>query len=74
MPKQIKAAVNTNVPTTKADITAPVMPDIDSWKMVKDVKVQYSTDRTFVAEALLLVVQRGCTITSTSTSTTSTSC
>ena len=53
MPKQIKAAVNTNVPTTKVDITAPVMPDIDSWKMAKDVKVQYSTDRTFVAEALL---------------------
>ena len=47
MPKQIKAAVNTNVPTTKVDITAPVMPDIDSWKMAKDVKVQYSTDRTF---------------------------
>ena len=53
VPKQIKAAVNTNVPTTKVDITAPVMPDIDSWKMAKDVKVQYSTDRTFVAEALL---------------------
>ena len=52
MPKQIKAAVNTNVPTTKVDITAPVMPDIDSWKVAKDVKVQYSTDRTFVAEAL----------------------
>ena len=49
MPKQIKAAVNTRVPTTKADITVPVMPVIDSWKMAKDVKVQYPTERTFVA-------------------------
>jgi len=56
VPKQIKAAVNTRVPTTKADITAPVMPDIDSWKMTKDVKVQYPTERTFVAEAWNQVV------------------
>ena len=39
MPKQIKAAVNTRVPTMKADITAPVMPGIDLWMMTKDVKV-----------------------------------
>ena len=41
MQKQIRVAVNTRVQTMKADITAPVMLDIASWMMTKDVKVQY---------------------------------
>ena len=35
--------MNTRVPTMKAAITAPVMPDIDSWMMTKGVKVRSAT-------------------------------
>ena len=51
MLKQIRAGVNTCVPTMKADITARVMPATDSWMITKDAKVQFIhkvTGRTFV--------------------------
>ena len=40
VPKQMRAAVNTRVPTMKADITAPAMTATDSWVMTKAVKVR----------------------------------
>ena len=51
MLKQIRAGVNTCVPTMKADITALVMLGTDSWMITKDAKVQFIykvTGRTFV--------------------------
>ena len=59
MLKQIRAAVNTHVPTMKADITARVMLGTDSWMITKDAKVQFIhrvIDRTVATRKKKLII------------------